>query len=68
MKWLEGHRGPGPLIVSLPHTGSDIPAELAGRFVSPWLATRDADWWVDKLYGFATDLGATTIRTRTAGA
>lgn len=64
MDWLEVHRGTAPLIVSLPHTGSDIPVELADGFVSPWLATRDADWWVDKLYGFATDLGATTIRTR----
>ena len=62
MDWLKGHRGPGPLIVSLPHTGSDIPVELAGGFVSPWLATRDAERWVDKLYGFATDLGATTIQ------
>lgn len=44
--------------------GSDIPVALVGRLVSPWLATRDADWWVDKLDGFATDLGATTIRTR----
>ncbi|MDP9422067.1 MAG: N-formylglutamate deformylase, partial [Pseudomonadota bacterium] len=36
----------------------------AGRFVSPWLARRDTDWWVDRLYDFASDLGATIVRTR----
>ena len=62
--WLDIHRGTAPLVVSFPHTGTDIPAELEGAFVSPWLARRDADWWVDQLYAFAHDLGATTIRTQ----
>jgi N-formylglutamate deformylase len=62
--WLEVRRGKAPLIVSFPHTGTDIPAELERRFVSPWLARRDADWWIDRLYDFAVDLGASTIRTR----
>lgn len=64
MDWLEVHRGTAPLIVSFPHTGFDLPPELADSFVSPWLATRDADWWIDRLYDFAQDLGATTVRTR----
>jgi N-formylglutamate deformylase len=64
MDWLEVHRGEAPLIVSFPHTGFDLPPELADRFVSPWLATRDADWWIDRLYDFAQGLGATTVRTR----
>ena len=63
-QWLEIHRGDAPLVVSFPHTGTDIPAELEDRFVSPWLARKDADWWIDQLYGFAGDLGATTVRTR----
>jgi len=61
--WLQVHRGDAPLIVSFPHTGTDLPAELERRFVSPWLARRDADWFVHELYAFAKDLGATTIRT-----
>ena len=61
--WLRVQRGDAPLIVSFPHTGTDIPAEIEARLVSPWLGRRDADWWVDRLYGFARDLGATTIRT-----
>ena len=37
-------RGDAPLIVSLPHTGTDIPTELEPRLVSPWLARKDTDW------------------------
>ena len=34
-------RGTAPLVVSLPHTGTDIPDEIAGDLVSPWLARKD---------------------------
>jgi N-formylglutamate deformylase len=61
--WLEVRRGDAPLIVSFPHTGTEIPADIETRLVSPWLGRRDADWWVDQLYAFAANLGATTIRT-----
>lgn len=62
--WLEIDRGTAPLIVSFPHTGTDIPADMQDGFVSLWQARRDADWWVDRLYDFAHGLGATTLRTR----
>ncbi|MDQ7758532.1 N-formylglutamate deformylase [Xanthomonas sontii] len=61
--WLSVHRGDAPLILSFPHTGTDLPEALADRFVSPWLAQRDADWWVHLLYDFAETLGATIVRT-----
>ncbi|HTT98298.1 MAG TPA: N-formylglutamate deformylase [Rhizomicrobium sp.] len=63
MDWLEVHRGDAPLIVSFPHTGTDIPADIEPAFASPWLTRRDADWWVHRLYDFAGDIGATTVRT-----
>jgi formiminoglutamase len=63
-EWLEVRRGAAPLIVSIPHAGTEIPPHLDGRFASLWLARRDADWWVDELYGFAGELGATIVRTR----
>ncbi|HEY2482255.1 MAG TPA: N-formylglutamate deformylase [Caulobacteraceae bacterium] len=62
--WLSVRRGEAPLIVSIPHAGTEIPPHLDGRFVSLWLARRDADWWVDRLYGFADRLDATVISTR----
>jgi len=61
--WLEIHRGQAPLLVSFPHTGTHIPADLEPRLVSSWLARKDTDWWVHRLYGMARDLGATTVRT-----
>lgn len=62
MDWLEVVRGEAPLVVALPHTGTDL-ADVEDSFRSPELARRDADWWVDRLYGFARDLGASVIRT-----
>ncbi|HYK24866.1 MAG TPA: N-formylglutamate amidohydrolase, partial [Steroidobacteraceae bacterium] len=61
--WLEFQRGRAPLLVSFPHTGTDIPADIEARLASRWLARKDADWWVHRLYGMARDLDATTVRT-----
>ena len=61
--WLSIRRGGGPLLLSMPHTGTDIPAEVAGGLVSVTLARRDTDWWVDRLYDFGGDLDATVVRT-----
>eukprot|EP01037_Dinobryon_pediforme_P014095 gene14095-14214_t len=57
-------RGSAPLLISLPHTGTELPAPYADSIISPWLARKDTDWWIDQLYDFASDLGATLIRTR----
>ena len=35
----------------------------AQGLVSEWLARRDADWWIDRLYDFGATLGATVVRT-----
>lgn len=61
--WLELTRGAEPLVVSIPHTGTDIPADVAGRLDSPWLELKDTDWYVEYLYDFAADSGATVLRT-----
>jgi N-formylglutamate deformylase len=61
--WLEVRRGEAPLVVSIPHGGVDL-GEYEPRFVSPWLARKDADWRLDELYNFVDSLGATLIRTR----
>jgi formiminoglutamase len=61
--WLGVHRGQAPLIVSIPHAGTQIPAEIERQLVSPWLARADADWYVNYLYSFAHDLGATVVST-----
>ena len=63
LPWLSITRGEAPLIVSMPHTGVDIPRDIEYGLVSPWLARKDADWWVNLLYDFAHSMGATVIRT-----
>ena len=60
--WLHVHRGAAPLIVAFPHGGTGL-GGIEPRVASPWLAQRDADWWIAELYAFVRDLGATTIAT-----
>jgi formiminoglutamase len=63
MSWLEILPGTAPLIVSIPHAGTEIPESYQPALKSLWLARKDADWWLPQLYAFAEDLGATIIRT-----
>ena len=55
-------QGAAPLIVSIPHAGTEIPEGIHG-LVSPDLARYDADLYVDHLYAFARELDATIVRT-----
>lgn len=55
-------QGSAPLIVSIPHAGTEIPDGIHG-LVSPELARHDADLYVDHLYAFARELDATIVRT-----
>ena len=61
--WLSVTRGDAPLVVSLPHTGTQFPPGFESRLVSPWRGRKDADRYLDRLYDFAADLGATVVRT-----
>ena len=62
LQWLTVRKGSAPLVVTMPHTGTDLP-DVESALASPWLGRKDADWWVHELYGFAGELGATVIRT-----
>src|SRR3954468_20116849 len=61
--WLHLTRGEAPLLVSIPHAGTTIPSDIEARLVSPWLARKDADWWLEPPYAFADGLDATVVRT-----
>ena len=52
-----------PIIFSVPHAGTFIPEDIRS-LMNPKLAENldDTDWLIDKLYGFATDLGITIIK------
>ncbi|MEJ8836404.1 N-formylglutamate deformylase [Ramlibacter sp. AN1133] len=56
------HQGSAPLLVSIPHMGTDIPAGLRGSYVERALAVEDTDWHLDRLYAFARELGASVLQ------
>ena len=59
-------RGSSPLLVSMPHIGTDIPADLKDDFVPRALAVEDADWHLDRLYNFLPAMGASVLTPRYA--
>ena len=54
-------QGSTPLLVSMPHVGTHLPDGLRTRLVPRALETEDTDWFLDRLYGFVEDLGASLI-------
>jgi len=63
MSFLKLRQGHAPLILSIPHAGTEIPGSLHPRLASLWLARKDADWWLPELYAFAEALDVTILRT-----
>lgn len=61
MDVVEIHRGSTPLLVSLPHDGTALPADIAARLTPSARAVPDTDWFVSRLYGFARELGASVL-------
>jgi N-formylglutamate deformylase len=57
-------RGTTPLLISFPHVGTALPADQQHRYTPRALQVEDTDWFLDRLYGFAADLGATLIVPR----
>src|SRR5882672_6173837 len=61
--WLSVRRGLAPVLLCMPHTGTRIPPAIEAQLASAWLARKDTDWWIERLYEFAHAMGATVIRT-----
>lgn len=55
------HQGTAPLLVSVPHAGTQVPDEIADRLAEHATPLPDTDWHVDRLYAFAKDLGASML-------
>ena len=58
------HRGTSPLVISFPHVGTLVPADQQPRYTARALEVEDTDWFLDRLYAFAADLGATLLVPR----
>jgi len=61
--WLTVRRGFAPVLLCMPHTGTRIPPAIEAQLASAWLARKDTDWWIERLYEFAGGLGASIVRT-----
>ncbi|HET9818628.1 MAG TPA: N-formylglutamate deformylase [Rhodanobacteraceae bacterium] len=57
-------QGTAPLLVSLPHDGTGLPATVAARMTVTARRVPDTDWHVGRLYDFAGELGASVIVPR----
>ena len=53
--------GSAPLVISFPHVGTDIPADIAAGMTEHGRAVADTDWHVEKLYAFARERGVSWI-------
>src|SRR5574341_1211898 len=54
-------RGAAPLLISMPHPGTTVPAELAARMTDAALRLPDTDWHLERLYDFVGGLKASVI-------
>lgn len=54
-------RGNSPLLISVPHAGTEVPEEIMSRLSLAGRTLGDTDWQVDRLYDFAGDLGASLL-------
>jgi len=55
------HRGTAPLLISMPHVGTHIPASLLQRMNPVATQLDDTDWHLPQLYDFARELGASIL-------
>ncbi len=55
-------KGSVPLLISMPHNGEKLPEDIACLMTPTGRQVPDTDWYKDKLYDFALDLGAYIIK------
>jgi N-formylglutamate deformylase len=52
------------MLISMPHNGQEIPSDIAKTMTDSAHKVADTDWYMDKLYDFAEDLGIAIIKPR----
>lgn len=62
MSLIEVTQGDSPLVLGLPHTGTEIPEDVWNGLNTRGRALADTDWHVDRLYDGLID-AVTTVRT-----
>lgn len=62
MSIYDFHRGSSPLLISIPHAGTQLPPDILQRLTPQARELPDTDWYVHQLYAFARNLGACVIK------
>jgi len=60
--FIEVKRGDSPLVLGLPHTGTDVPAEVWKALNDTGRKLADTDWHIERLYGDLVE-DVTSVRT-----
>jgi len=53
-----------PLLVSMPHVGTDIPDDIAARMTPQALQKMDTDWHLRELHGYLRQMDASVLSAR----
>ena len=62
MDILKFKLGTSPLLMSIPHVGQYIPDDIVGNLMPVGTNVGDTDWYLDRLYDFADELGASVLK------
>ena len=54
-------RGTAPLLISIPHAGTQIPVDIAASMMPIAREVDDTDWHLERLYAFAVEMGASIL-------
>ncbi|WP_343728554.1 N-formylglutamate deformylase [Duganella sp.] len=53
-----------PLLVSMPHVGTDIPGDVLAAMTPAAVDKQDTDWHLVRLYAFLSEMGASVLSAR----
>lgn len=58
------HQGNGPLLVSMPHVGLEIPDDINAHMTDVARTVVDTDWYIDRLYDFLKEMDVSILSAR----
>ena len=58
------HRGTLPLLISIPHLGTEMPPHVEAQLSDVAGVVADTDWHLDRIYAFAKVAGASVLAAR----
>lgn len=63
-KIIKPTSGSSPIILSIPHCGTEFPDDIIQEYKKEMLPPDDTDWFVDQLYSFASTSGINILTAR----